>query len=252
VTEFGSSFAAVVMETCKMRKFIKQMAERLLRSAVRFQDYASPTMRLLLLLITLHLCTSICYCLVVPKPLCGLKQQQFAFHTASTLRAGASIDPMLRDAAVSALVASESFVWLKLWGALASSGVLDSKLTRKIIHTGSAPLFIAHWPLYSSAPSAKYLAVAVPLLQTIRFVYHSFLLVVYFTAHRSWAGCVSLASEQMRQINRRAQESHEMSWSMQSLERVAKQKRWVDRSSTPLCFFWAPCSFSGTFSCHVT
>jgi dolichol kinase len=155
-----------------------------LRSAVRFQDYASPTMRLLLLLITLHLCTSICYCLVVPKPLCGLKQQQFAFHTASTLRAGASIDPMLRDAAVSALVASESFVWLKLWGALASSGVLDSKLTRKIIHTGSAPLFIAHWPLYSSAPSAKYLAVAVPLLQTIRFVYRSFLLVVCFTAHR--------------------------------------------------------------------
>lgn len=85
----------------------------------------------------------------------------------SSLRAGA-VDLSLHDAAISILVASESIVWLKVWTSLATNGFLDSKITRKIIHTGSAPLFIAHWPLYSNLPTAKYFAAAVPLIQVLR------------------------------------------------------------------------------------
>jgi hypothetical protein len=86
-----------------------------------------------------------------------------------SLRAGALEAFPVHDAAVSLLVAVESFVWLKLWTTLASRGILDSKITRKIIHTGSAPLFMAHWPPYSHAPGARYLAAAVPLLSVARY-----------------------------------------------------------------------------------
>jgi hypothetical protein len=85
------------------------------------------------------------------------------------LRAGALLEAFpVHDATISLLVAVESFVWLKLWTTLAARGILDSKITRKIIHTGSAPLFMAHWPLYSHAPEARYLAAAVPLLSVAR------------------------------------------------------------------------------------
>lgn len=77
----------------------------------------------------------------------------------------------VHDVSVSLLVLGESLVWLKVWTTLAKEGVLDSKVTRKIIHSGSAPLFIAHWPLYSASPSAKYIAAIVPLLQVIRLTY---------------------------------------------------------------------------------
>lgn len=76
----------------------------------------------------------------------------------------------VHDLTVSLVVLGESLVWLKVWTTLAKEGILDSKITRKIIHSGSAPLFMAHWPLYSPSPSAKYIAAAVPLLQVIRYV----------------------------------------------------------------------------------
>ena len=81
----------------------------------------------------------------------------------TALRGGA----LIHDTAISAMVVCESLIWLKIWTTLASKGILESKLTRKIIHSGSAPLFMAHWPLYTS-PMARALAVAVPLLQVGR------------------------------------------------------------------------------------
>lgn len=69
------------------------------------------------------------------------------------------------DLSVSAVVMGLSSVWLKAWTTLAKTGMLESTLTRKIIHCGSAPLFIAQWPLYSSSPYARYYAVLIPLFQ---------------------------------------------------------------------------------------
>ncbi|KAJ1439345.1 hypothetical protein B484DRAFT_391834 [Ochromonadaceae sp. CCMP2298] len=80
-----------------------------------------------------------------------------------TLRGG-----YLNDASVSMLVLGESVLWLKIWTTVAKEGLLDSKITRKIIHSGSAPLFMAHWPLYSAAPGARLFAALVPLLQVVR------------------------------------------------------------------------------------
>jgi hypothetical protein len=78
----------------------------------------------------------------------------------ATLRGG-----YLNDASVSVLVLGESILWLKIWTTVAKEGLLDSKITRKIIHSGSAPLFMAHWPLYSAAPGARLFAAMIPLLQ---------------------------------------------------------------------------------------
>ena len=73
-----------------------------------------------------------------------------------------------QDASVSAFGLIASYGWLKIWIGLANSGKIDPKLSRKIIHCGSAPLFMCLWPLYSQDPSARVFATIVPLLQTVR------------------------------------------------------------------------------------
>lgn len=75
------------------------------------------------------------------------------------------------DLSVSAVVMGLSSVWLKAWTTLAKAGILESTLTRKIIHCGSAPLFIAQWPLYSSSPCARYYAALIPLFQLGRWAF---------------------------------------------------------------------------------
>jgi dolichol kinase len=63
-----------------------------------------------------------------------------------------------------------AYLWLDIWVRAANNG-FDPKLSRKIIHSGSAPLFMLLWPLYSAEPSAKYVAAMVPFLQMVRLVY---------------------------------------------------------------------------------
>lgn len=46
---------------------------------------------------------------------------------------------------------------------------LPSTLSRKIIHTGTGPLFVLCWPLFSEASDARYLAAIVPLGLTLIF-----------------------------------------------------------------------------------
>lgn len=60
-------------------------------------------------------------------------------------------------------------VWLRLIDFFAYRGRLESKLSRKIIHIGTGPLFLLCWPLFSSAPTARYFAVLVPLTITLQF-----------------------------------------------------------------------------------
>jgi hypothetical protein len=63
-------------------------------------------------------------------------------------------------------------LWLQLWIQLAKAKVVETKLSRKIIHTGSGPLFMLLWPLYSSTDStSKFIAAAVPIIQTARLLY---------------------------------------------------------------------------------
>ncbi len=73
------------------------------------------------------------------------------------------------DTAVTVFAFAGAYAWLDVWVRLANRG-FDPKLSRKIIHSGSAPLFMLLWPLYSSAPSARYVAAVVPLLQAVRLI----------------------------------------------------------------------------------
>jgi phytol kinase len=80
----------------------------------------------------------------------------------------ASTSLLGRDVACAVFCAVAAKFWVSFWSDLAAADRIDSKLSRKLIHTGSAPLFMLCWPLFSDAPTARILASAVPLIQIIR------------------------------------------------------------------------------------
>jgi len=59
--------------------------------------------------------------------------------------------------------------WLRLMDALAHRGWIEQRLSRKIIHIGTGPLFVLCWNLFSAAPAARWLAALVPFAITIQF-----------------------------------------------------------------------------------
>ena len=60
--------------------------------------------------------------------------------------------------------------FLRLMDFLAHRGVIESRLSRKLIHIGTGPIFVLCWLLYSDAPISRWLAALVPLLITVQFV----------------------------------------------------------------------------------
>ena len=62
-----------------------------------------------------------------------------------------------------------SLVWLRLNDFAAARGWVSSRLSRKIIHIGTGPLFVLCWLLFDDAPNARYLAALVPLVITVQF-----------------------------------------------------------------------------------
>ena len=81
-----------------------------------------------------------------------------------------SLSPLTQDICASALSVTGTIVWLQIWITLAKKNIIEPNLSRKIIHTGSAPLFMCLWPLYSATPQAKYFAAGVVLLQMTRLL----------------------------------------------------------------------------------
>jgi phytol kinase len=59
--------------------------------------------------------------------------------------------------------------WLRLMDALAHRGLIEQRLSRKLIHIGTGPLFVLCWLLYSDEPQARWLAALVPLAITVQF-----------------------------------------------------------------------------------
>jgi phytol kinase len=59
--------------------------------------------------------------------------------------------------------------WLRLVDFFAHRGWLSGPLSRKIIHMGTGPIFVASWLFFPDEPSARYLAAFVPLAITIQF-----------------------------------------------------------------------------------
>lgn len=62
-----------------------------------------------------------------------------------------------------------SVLWLRLNDFAAERGWVESRLSRKIIHIGTGPLFVLCWLLFPPSPWARYLAALVPLLITAQF-----------------------------------------------------------------------------------
>ena len=73
--------------------------------------------------------------------------------------------PLALDAASSLGLAVLATAWVKFITALAATGQLQTNLSRKLIHTTSAPAFLLCWPLFSELPEARLLASIVPSLQ---------------------------------------------------------------------------------------
>lgn len=62
-----------------------------------------------------------------------------------------------------------SLIFLRSMDFIAHRGFIDSKLSRKIIHIGTGPLFVLCWFLFQDTPDARWWAALVPLVITIQF-----------------------------------------------------------------------------------
>ena len=59
--------------------------------------------------------------------------------------------------------------FLRLMDFLAHRGILESRLSRKLIHIGTGPIFVLCWLMYPDVSVSRWLAALVPLLITAQF-----------------------------------------------------------------------------------
>ncbi|MBC7877087.1 MAG: phosphatidate cytidylyltransferase [Anaerolineales bacterium] len=62
-----------------------------------------------------------------------------------------------------------SLIFLRSMDFIAHRGWMDSKLSRKVIHIGTGPLFVLCWFLFRDTPDARWLAALVPFTITVQF-----------------------------------------------------------------------------------
>jgi phytol kinase len=62
-----------------------------------------------------------------------------------------------------------SLIFLRLMNFIAARGWMDSRLSRKVIHIGTGPLFVLCWLMFRDTPDARWLAALVPFAITIQF-----------------------------------------------------------------------------------
>ena len=62
-----------------------------------------------------------------------------------------------------------SLAFLRLMDFIAQRGWMDSRMSRKVIHIGTGPLFVLCWLLFNDAPEARWLAALVPFSITVQF-----------------------------------------------------------------------------------
>jgi phytol kinase len=59
--------------------------------------------------------------------------------------------------------------WLRLNDFAAHRGWISSRLSRKIIHVGTGPIFVLCWLLFDPSPASRWLAALVPFAITVQF-----------------------------------------------------------------------------------
>jgi len=60
--------------------------------------------------------------------------------------------------------------FLRLMDYVAQRGWVESRLSRKLIHIGTGPIFVLCWLMYPAMPISRWLAALVPLLITFQFM----------------------------------------------------------------------------------
>ncbi|RJP48824.1 MAG: phosphatidate cytidylyltransferase [Anaerolineaceae bacterium] len=66
---------------------------------------------------------------------------------------------------------SISLIWLRIMDFAAHRGLIESRLSRKIIHITTGPVFVLCWFLFPETPEARWWAAAVPLLIALQFAF---------------------------------------------------------------------------------
>lgn len=62
-----------------------------------------------------------------------------------------------------------SIIWLRINNYAAHKGWISNRLSRKIIHIGTGPLFVICWLLFPNTQTSRYLAALIPLAITFQF-----------------------------------------------------------------------------------
>jgi phytol kinase len=62
-----------------------------------------------------------------------------------------------------------SLMFLRAMDFIAHRGWMESRLSRKVIHIGTGPLFVLCWLLFRDTPDARWLAALVPFSITVQF-----------------------------------------------------------------------------------
>jgi phytol kinase len=62
-----------------------------------------------------------------------------------------------------------SLAWLRLMDFFAHRGWIESRLSRKIIHIATGPIFVLCWLMFRDTPEARWLAALVPFAITVQF-----------------------------------------------------------------------------------
>jgi len=67
------------------------------------------------------------------------------------------------------LTLTAALAWPRLLEFAAQRGWLESRLSRKIIHIGTGPIYVLCWLLFLPTPDARFWAALVPLAITLQF-----------------------------------------------------------------------------------
>ena len=67
------------------------------------------------------------------------------------------------------LTLAAAMAWLRLMDFFAHQGWIESRLSRKIIHIGTGPIYVLCWLIFKDTPDARWLAAVVPFAITVQF-----------------------------------------------------------------------------------
>lgn len=76
---------------------------------------------------------------------------------------------LMQDSAALVLSFLIALMWLRIIDYLAQREIIEQTLSRKVIHTGTGPIFLLCWNLFSFSPAARYFAAMIPLAISLQF-----------------------------------------------------------------------------------